>query len=166
MPTDFLRLFQILEAARSRFVLVGGLASLLHGVGRTTTDIDLAFDFAADSALPALDALAAAGYRPAAPVKPHDLADPAQRARWQRDQSMVVFSFWDSRNQMPTVDILLDPAITFDTLWRDAIPMSLQGTTVPVASIPHLIELKRRSGRPQDLADIVALERIAGQAGR
>lgn len=134
MPTDFLRLFQILEAARSRFVLVGGLASLLHGVGRTTTDIDL--------------------------------ADPAQRARWQRDQSMVVFSFWDSRNQMPTVDILLDPAITFDALWRDAIPMSLQGTTVPVASIPHLIELKRRSGRPQDLADIVALERIAGQAGR
>ena len=31
MPTDFIGLFAILAAARVRFVLVGGLALVLHG---------------------------------------------------------------------------------------------------------------------------------------
>jgi hypothetical protein len=36
MPTDFLSLFAALNAARIPYVVVGGLAMLLHGIDRVT----------------------------------------------------------------------------------------------------------------------------------
>jgi hypothetical protein len=161
MPTDFMSLFATLSATGARFVVVGGLASILHGVDRTTADIDVVVDLAADPLRGVLAALAAAGYRPMAPVDPADLADPAIRARWQRDQGMQVFSLWDSENRRPTVDILLTTPIPFETLLRDAVDMTFRGTTVKVASIGHLVQLKQHAGRPQDLIDIERLQRIA-----
>lgn len=155
-----MKLFDTLNASGARYVVVGGLASLLHGVGRTTVDVDIALDFATDSATAAIDALTTGGYRPAVPVDVHELANAETRNRWQRDNSMVVFSLWDSGNRQPTLDILLDPVVPFPQLLRDAVSMDLQGTKVPVVSISHLIQLKQHSGRAQDIADIEALRRV------
>ena len=153
-------LFQTLNASGARYVIVGGLASLLHGVGRTTTDVDICLDFATDSILPAIDSLSAGGYRPTAPVNLRDLADAKIRTRWQRDNSMVVFSLWDTNNRQPTLDVMLEPVVQFPELWRDALVVPMLGTQLRIASIPHLIQLKQHAGRPQDLADIEALRRI------
>ena len=54
MPTDFIGLFTLLAAARIRFVVVGGLALLLHGLDRLTADVDLAIDLSTDAALEAV----------------------------------------------------------------------------------------------------------------
>ncbi|MEP7311725.1 MAG: hypothetical protein ABI859_04040 [Pseudomonadota bacterium] len=163
MPTDFLKLFETLNSAGARYVVVGGLASLLHGVGRTTTDVDICLDFTTDAVLPAIDNLTAAGYRPAAPVNVRDLADERVRIRWQRDNSMVVFSLWDMNNQQPTLDVMLNPIVPFPELWRDSLVVSLLGASVRIASIPHLIQMKQLAGRTQDLADIEVLRRILAQ---
>jgi hypothetical protein len=40
MPTDFIGLFTLLASSRVRFVVVGGLALLLHGLDRLTADVD------------------------------------------------------------------------------------------------------------------------------
>jgi hypothetical protein len=165
VPTDFMKLFETLNASGARYVVVGGLASLLHGVGRTTADVDIALDFATDSAGAAIEALTAGGYRPAVPVDAKDLKNPEARTRLQRDNSMVIFSFWDTRNLQPTLDILLEPVVPFVELQREAIPMHLHGTTVFVASIAHLIRLKQHSGRVQDIADIEVLRRIQQHEG-
>jgi len=157
MPTDFIGLFAILAAARVRFVLVGGLALVLHGLDRLTADVDLVIDLSAESARAAVDALTAAGYRPLAPVDPIALADPAQRDEWQSLRNMQVFSFWDSANARPTVDIMLAPAVRFEDLWSSASVMNIGGNEVRVASIEHLIRMKAAAGRTQDLADIERL---------
>ena len=83
MPTDFIGLFAMLAAAKVRFVLVGGLALVLHGLDRLTADVDLVIDLSGDSARAAVEALTAAGYRPLAPVDPIALADPERRREWQ-----------------------------------------------------------------------------------
>ena len=70
MPTDFIGLFTLLAAARIRFVVVGGLALLLHGLDRLTADVDLAIDLSTDAALEAVRALTQGGYRAMAPVDP------------------------------------------------------------------------------------------------
>ena len=160
MPTDFIGLFAILAAARVRFVLVGGLALVLHGLDRLTADVDLVIDLSTESARTTVQALTAAGYRPLAPVDPLDLADPAQRLEWQSVRNMQVFSFWDSSNARPTVDIMLSPEVPFDELWAAASVMNIGGQEVRVASIEHLIQMKAAAGRTQDLADIERLRAL------
>jgi hypothetical protein len=157
MPTDFIGLFALLAAAKIRFVLVGGLALVLHGLDRLTADVDLVIDLSAESAQAAVQALTAAGYRALAPVDPIALADPTQRREWQTVRNMQVFSFWDSSNTRPTVDIILSPAVPLDELWTSAAVVNLGGHAVHVASIEHLIRMKAAAGRPQDLADIERL---------
>jgi hypothetical protein len=49
MPTDFIGLFAILAAAQVRFVLVGGLALVLHGLDRLTADVDIVIDLSPES---------------------------------------------------------------------------------------------------------------------
>jgi hypothetical protein len=157
MPTDFIGLFALLAAAQVRFVLVGGLALVLHGLDRLTADVDLVIDLSAESAQAAVKALTAAGYRPLAPVDPLALADPVQRRKWQAERNMQVFSFWDSSNTRPTVDIMLSPEVPFGELWTAAATMDVGGHEVRVASIEHLIRMKSAAGRPQDAADIERL---------
>ena len=157
MPTDFIGLFAILAGAGVRYVVVGGLALVLHGLDRLTADVDLVFDLAADRVLDAVSALTVAGYRPLAPVDPLALADPAQRHEWQTTRNMQVFSFWDSTNTRPTIDVMLSSAIPFEDLWSRAAVISIGGHEIRVACVEHLIRMKEAAGRPQDLADVERL---------
>jgi predicted nucleotidyltransferase len=166
VPTDFVSLFAILNTLGVRYVVVGGVAALLHGVGRTTADVDIAIDLSTAATGDAIKRLTESGYRPVAPVNPQDFAVDATRTRWQHDNSMVVFSLWDPENRRPTVDILLEPIIEFEVLWLGSEDIPLFGTPIRVVSIEHLIKLKQHSGRPQDLADIDQLQRIAQSKGK
>ncbi len=161
MPTDFHSLFAALEARKLRYVVVGGLALVLHGVDRLTADIDLAVDLAPEAAASLIATLLSAGFRPAAPVNAMLFADPAARAAWRRERGMRVFSLWDTTGTRPTIDLFAESVIPFEDLWRNAITIEIaQNLTIRVASIPHLIQLKEIAGRPQDLADIERLRAI------
>jgi hypothetical protein len=141
MPTDFIGLFTLLASARVRFVVVGGLAVLLHGLDRLTADVDLAIDLSTDATQDAVRALTEGGYRPMAPVDPMSLADQDQRREWQTTRGMQVFSFWDTTNTHPTVDIMLAPVVSFEDLWAEAATVSIGGIDVRIASIAHLIKM-------------------------
>lgn len=65
----------MLAAANVRFVVVGGLAVLLHGIDRLTADVDLIVDPAPGAAAGAVSALTESGYRPLAPVAALEFAD-------------------------------------------------------------------------------------------
>jgi hypothetical protein len=73
---------------------------------------------------------------------------------------MRVFSLFDPAEPMREVDLFVEHPIGFEELWHDSVTMDLGQTTVRVASIAHLIELKRQAGRAQDLLDIEALREI------
>jgi len=52
MPTDFISVLDELRQANVRYVLVGGLAVLLHGIDRLTADIDLVIDLGSPESPP------------------------------------------------------------------------------------------------------------------
>jgi hypothetical protein len=164
MPTDFLSVLQALNDARVRYVLVGGLAVLLHGVDRLTADIDLVVDLAPAPAAKAVETLLELGFKAHAPVDPRQFADPVVRARWQLESGMLVLSFWDPENRRPTVDLFANNPMDFELLYRDSVALRLSPpTTVRVASIAHLIAIKRAAGRPKDLDDAARLEQLGAQ---
>jgi hypothetical protein len=161
----FEALLAALVKANVRFVVVGGLAVVIQGHARLTADVDLVIDLAPANAHRAVEALTARGLRPLLPVDPLAFADAARRAEWVETRNLEVFSMRDEQNPLLTVGLFAREPIPFEELWAHVDQILLGGETVRVASIPHLIQMKRTAGRPQDLADINQLERIAARRG-
>jgi hypothetical protein len=157
--TQFERIFAALQATGVRYVVVGGVAVNLHGYQRFTKDIDLVIELIPDQALKALTALEIIGYKPSFPIRLADFADPAIRAEWIRDKGMMVFQMYSDRSRM-TIDIFARYPLDFDALWNQGTQIDLSGAAPRIASIDHLILMKRQAARPQDLADIEALEKL------
>lgn len=165
--TSFDRVFATLQATGVRYVVVGGVAVNLHGYQRFTKDIDLVIELAPEQAIKILEALSAIGYKPNLPVKLSDFADPVIREGWIRDKDMMVFQMY-SDELRTTIDIFVQYPLDFESLWNDGTKIDLPGTSLRIASINHLILMKRRAGRAQDLVDIEKLEilrRYATDAG-
>jgi hypothetical protein len=160
MPTDFLSVLVEFRERNIRYVLVGGLAVLLHGIDRLTADIDLVVDLAPEQASKAVDALLELGFRTQAPVDARQFADAAVRDRWRRESGMLVLSFWDPQNRRPTVDLFANYPMDFELLFRDSLLLPLATTTVRVASLDHLISIKRAAGRAKDLEDVDRLAEL------
>ena len=154
-----------LNEGRVRYVVVGGLATVLHGFARLTADVDLIVDLDPIEARRAIEVLVRLGFRPRPPVDPFDFADPAIRATWIREKGMRVFSLHDPAQPMRELDLFVENPIDFELLWRRSEMVPLTTTSARVASIPDLIALKRLAGRPEDLRDIEALEQIARRKG-
>jgi hypothetical protein len=158
--------FTALNEADIRYVVVGGVAVVLQGYVRFTQDLDLIIDLEESEARKALTALTRLGLRPRVPVDAMDFADPAIRERWIREKNMTVFTLLDPDDPMRQVDIFVQHPINFEALWNRADVVPLGMTSVRVATIQDMIELKRQAGRPQDLEDIQALEAIRHAKGQ
>jgi hypothetical protein len=148
------------KLAEVRYVVVGGLAVVLHGHARLTADIDLIIDLTPAEAEKAISALEATGLRPRAPVRGVEFADAEKRRQWIERKGMRVFSLWDPKNPLREVDLFVEPPIPFEELYARAELLVIGRASIRVASIPDLISLKRMAGRPSDLADIEALEAL------
>ena len=152
--------FEALNQAGVRYVIVGGLATVLHGFARLTADIDLIVDLDPAEALKAIVTLSGLGLQPRVRVDARDFADPEERRAWIEEKGMQVFTLIDPANPLRAVDLFVESPIPFGDLSARAEVMALRRTSVRVAGIPDLIRLKRLAGRPQDLIDIEALEAI------
>jgi hypothetical protein len=152
--------FAALDAAEVPYVVVGGLAVILHGRARSTVDLDLVIDLAAGPARRAMSALTGLGLRPRVPVDAGDFADADKRRDWAENKHMQVFSFYDPTNPMREVDVFMQYPIEMEDLVRDAATVEYDGRSVRIASVKHLIQMKQAAGRPQDLEDIARLQEL------
>lgn len=157
----FEELLVALARANVRYVVVGGVAVLIQGHARLTADIDLVIDLHDANVRRAMDVLVARGLRPLLPVDAHAFADEGRRREWIETRNLTVFSMRDERNPLLVVDLFAREPIPFEELWSDADRVPLGSATIRVASIEHLIRMKRDTGRAQDALDIAELEAIA-----
>jgi predicted nucleotidyltransferase len=148
--TQFDSIFEALQATGVRYVVVGGVAVNLHGYQRFTKDIDLVIDLVPDQALKALEALNVIGFSPTMPVKLTDFVDPITRDAWIADKGMMVFQMYSNRTRL-TVDIFVKYPLDFEELWKQSAKVDLAGASVRIASLDHIILMKREAGRQQDL---------------
>lgn len=152
--------FEALNTSGGRYVIVGGLAVVLHGHTRLTTDTDLVVDLAAEPAMQLLHALEALGFRPRIPVDMMEFADVERRREWREVKGMQVFSLFHRDDPRWVIDLFADHPVDFEDLIARAEVKSVDGVDVRVASIDDLIEMKRRAGRNIDIEDIEYLKQI------
>lgn len=154
-----------LDAAAIRFVLVGGVAVILHGVPRTTADLDLVIDLEEGNVRRFVGVMVQLGFVPRAPVAAADLASADHRRAWVADKHMMAFTFHRPGRPLEEVDILIDPPLPFAELAAGAVLLEAEGLRLPIVGIRHLIRMKEHAGRAQDVADVDALRRLLEASG-
>jgi hypothetical protein len=152
--------FRKLQESDVRYAVAGGVALVLHGVVRLTADLDLIVDLDRENLKRFIQVMKELGYGPRVPARAEDFADPATRANWKREKNMEVFSFINQSKPMDLIDVFIDEKIPFESINRDMVRVTAKGITIPVVSISHLKMLKKAAGRPQDIADIEAIESL------
>jgi len=156
----YLDLFQALDRENVRYVLIGGLALNVHGVERATMDVDLMLALDAGNLAAFTRAAESLRMQPVLPVSLKDFADPAMLRRWIDEKHMLAFALRPEEASAPTVDILVQPRVSFDDAWARRVEKDLAGIRVHLAHIDDLIALKTGTGRQRDASDIAALERL------
>lgn len=136
-----------------RYVVVGGIAAILHGWPGATADLDVlgAFDpVNLDRLAAALGELSATG------------------AGWDGTAgTMATHTTWSLDTAAGPVDVLfvLEPWGTYDELQPRSEAVPAFGVAIPVVSLDDLIALKRALGRPKDLRVAVELDDLRRQRG-
>lgn len=163
---DLQEIFAALAEADARYVVVGGLAVILHGHLRATRDLDLVIGLEPANCARALGALAKIGLQPRLPVAMQDFADPEKRREWAEQRNMQVFQLWQPGNPLRSVDVFVREPVDFAELWDASSVKDLDGVPIRVVGIRHLIAMKQTAARPRDLDDIAALREIAAETGQ
>ncbi len=155
-----------LNEANARYLIVGGLAVVAHGLVRFTADVDLVLDPDPESLRRAVEALSGLGYRPRAPVEFAAFADAEQRACWMRDKGLTVFSTFSGDHRATELDLFVESPFEFGPAYARAVRFEIaQGVQATFVGIDDLLEMKRRAGRPQDLQDVEGLESLRTPPG-
>ena len=160
------RVLATLEEAQVRYLVVGGVAVVLHGYLRTTLDLDLVIQLEDGNLAKALRGLEALGYQPRVSAPMAAFADRATRESWIRHKNMLVFSLWHPDQQGFVLDLFVEEPFDFDEVYSRALLVSLPETKATVIALEDLILMKRQAGRPRDLEDVEALlemRRVAGE---
>ena len=136
-------LFRSFREHEVRYVVRGGIASVLHGVPRATFDLDILIEATPDNARRLLDALLDAGLMTA------ELTDPEAVLA----NEITVF------NDRVRIDVQTStPGLEFADAWRNRVTMRHAGQEFHVVSKDDLIASKRAAGCPVDLEDVRLLE--------
>lgn len=146
-----------LRREQVRYLVVGGVAVVLHGHLRTTSDLDLVVQLDPDNARRALAALASLGFRPQASAPAESFADDRIRRQWIAEKHQTVMSFCSPDSPGLEVDLFVKEPFDFDAAYRRAVAVRLDETEAMVVGLDDLIALKRAAGRPGDLLDVEAL---------
>ena len=152
--------FRKLGEKKIRYAVAGGIALVLHGAVRFTADLDLIVELSPDNLNKFISVMNELGYKPRLPVKAEDFADPLMRENWIAGKGMKVFTFYHPERQINQVDVFVKEPLRFDAIEKELVWIKARDVTIPVVSLSHLKMLKRISGRPQDIADIEALEEL------
>ncbi len=163
MPTEnlLLRTLTALSDAGVGFVVCGGVACILQGVARATHDLDLRVALDEANLRAFIRVAHALRLRPRIPEPIEALLDPARRADWVTTKHAVVYTLLSDDGAF-SVDVFLRYPIAFADLHAHADLIDVEGRSVRISSIPHLIEAKRAVDPPrrQDIRDIEDLTEL------
>ena len=135
--------FASLEKNEVRYLVIGGIAAVLHGVPRATFDLEILVQATPDNAARLLKALHEAGLGTALLTTVQGLLD----------HEISVFEDY------VRIDVQTrTPGIHFDEAWQNREVMDYHGQKFFVASRKDLIASKRAVDREVDLEDVRLLE--------
>jgi hypothetical protein len=146
-------IFATLAEYRVRYVLIGGLAAVLHGSPTVTADADICADRSPENLRRLAAALRAIHARLRSGSEPEGVEFEPDGALLGRVRVLSLTT------DLGDLDVAFQPAATsgYDDLADHATVVSVSGTTVSVASLDDVIRSKEAADRPKDRATLPVL---------
>lgn len=162
---------EILRALTSggvRFVVAGGVAIVLHGIERTTMDLDIALELSQENVSRFREVMESLGLQPLVPVPVEALSDPELVRMMVEEKHAIAFMLADPDMPLRKVDVFLTERLSYESLAADSVPVEIPGISLRVVSLARLLELKRAVDPPRDkdVFDIRAIERLLHEGRR
>ena len=146
LNSDFRDILSAFCEEQVEFMLVGAYAVAAHGLPRATGDIDLWVKCSEKNATRVMAALGKFG----APLSNLSMQD------FLAAGTVVQLGVAPRR-----IDVLTGiTGVTYAEAEAERQLVTIEGITIPVIGISHLIKNKRAVGRPQDQADVARLEAL------
>lgn len=161
----FRELFAVLNKSGVEYLVCGGVAVNLYGIERATADVDLAVRLDDDNIGRFVAAAQELGLKPRVPVRLEELTEPEKRDQWRNERGMIVFSLYDEKKPFFLLDVFIETPFDFQTAYHRRKEVMLGDVAIPLAPIDVLIEMKEKTGRPQDRADVFYLKKIMEEWG-
>jgi predicted nucleotidyltransferase len=137
-------LLELLKEHKVDFVIIGATAMPVHGYVRASLDIDIFIRPERRNAERTLGALRAFGY---------DMSDVSVDDLLQK--KLLIRQYEVETDIHPFVK-----GTDFDRIWNNKVEANFGDTPVYFASLDDLIDMKKASGRPQDLQDLKYLTKL------
>lgn len=145
MFQDFKELLSALNAHKVRYLIVGGYAVSFHAQPRATKDLDILVSSDQENSKAVFAALAEFG-APVDGLSARDFTEPGSFFRMGTPPVMVGI--------LPSIS-----GVEFEEAWSRRIMVPIdESLTAPFISREDLRTAKLAAGRPQDLADVAALD--------
>ncbi len=161
---SFEAIVRALNEAGVRYIVVGGLAVIAHGIGRTTFDVDIVIQLNPENIGEAFAALESIDYRPTVPINADQFSDASLRSSWIAEKGMLVLKMWGDSHRETPLDIFVTEPFHFEAEYRDALLHEVgPGTAARVLRLEALLAMKLAAGRPKDLADVDELNLLYGK---
>lgn len=146
-PITFLKL---LSKEKIPFIIIGGAALALHGIPRSTLDIDIFLPAHRDLIV----RLLAISKKLKFNCEQKDIVRFIDRPALLIGQ---LITFKDSKGN-ELIDVFLEDPKSFSRLLKRATRKKTEYFTLNVASLDDLEQMKKKSSRPIDLADIALIQ--------
>ncbi len=148
--------FDALDRHGVRYVLIGGMAAILHGAPHVTTDVDVVPQDARENLERLSEVLQELHARIRVPGEPNGV--PFDHS----SESLARVRVWNLQTDVGDLDITFEPSGTrgFEDLRRDAIVMHLRSGAVTVASLADVVRSKEAADRPRDRAALPGLRAL------
>lgn len=154
---EFHELIDSLVGQRVEFVIIGGVAMVLHGSSRSTQDLDICYCRSPEN----LERLAAAlqAFAPTLRGAPSDLPFRLDARSLRSGLNFTLSS------AVGDIDLLGEvPGVgSYEVVAADAVPMDIYGHRVQVMSLAALERAKRVAGRLKDLTDLDEIDKLRGR---
>jgi len=144
------------------FIVCGGVAAIIHGVERTTLDLDISVSFKPENIQTLLTTIDTIGLRPRVPVDPVILANPEEVEKLVDNKHAIVFTFDHPDNPYLHLDIFLSRKLRYDQLLPHSIEIPFHKHNLRVLTAQYLLDLKKaiQPPREKDKMDIAILEKL------
>ncbi len=135
--------FRFFQQNNVKYVVIGGIASVLHGVPRATFDLDILIEATTENVQRLLAAMTSAGFGSATMTNASDVLA----------NEITVF------NDRVRIDVQTStPGISFQDAWNHRKTITYNGQEFFVLSKEDLIKSKRACKREIDMEDVRLLE--------